>query len=168
MIALTVTVFGFTSCLNEDGVFEDNGSSGIVELVLPARSTSTPYAVKTITLTGESTTELPVTLNYTGVNGAPQDVQITLEITPAAVAAYDKSGETAVLPANAYELPASSNVVTIPKGGKEAVYTIKIVPGTLEPGKAYALGVTITNASAGIISGNYSTGIYKVSLPPAK
>ncbi|MDR3338946.1 MAG: DUF1735 domain-containing protein [Candidatus Symbiothrix sp.] len=157
---------GLTACLDEKGVFEENGSYGIVELVLPARSTSTPYAVKTTTVEVEDIVELPVEINYTGINGAPQDVQVTIAIDDAAVAIYDatdKSKTILALPANLYELPAS-NTVTIPKGQKTAVYIIKLKPKTFDLTKSYALGVKIVSASAGIVSGNYSTGIYNLPV----
>jgi hypothetical protein len=164
LLTLIGSFLGFTSCLNEDGVFEENGNHSIVELVLPARSTSTPYAVKTITVAATAdVVELPVEINFTGVNGTPDDVQVTLSIDDAAVAIYDNTGTTVALPASNYELPAS-NVVTIAKGKKQATYIIKLKPQSFDTSKAYALGVKITNASAGTISGNYSTGIYKLSV----
>lgn len=157
---LSILIFG--SCLDDKGVYEDNGSSGIVELVLPARTTSTPFAVKTTTIEVEDVIELPVEVNYTGVNPAPQDIEIELAIDDDAVAIHDPSGTTLALPTSNYELPAS-NVIVIPKGQKKAVYTIKLKPKTFDLTKSYALAVKIVKASFGIVSGNYSTGIY--SLP---
>ncbi len=160
VIALLLT--SFSSCLDEDGVFEENGSHSIVELSLPARTTSTPYAVKVTTLELEDEILLPVEINFTGVNGAPGDVEVTLAIDDAIIAKYDESGTTIALPTANYELPAS-NKVTIPKGEKKAVYTIKLKPRTFDLTKSYALGVKIVSASTGTISGNYSAGVY--SLP---
>jgi hypothetical protein len=163
-IIAALALLSFSSCLNEDGVFEDNGAHSIVELVLPARSTSTPYAVKTITVSATAeVVELPVEINFTGVDGTPTDVQVTLAIDDAAVAIYDKTGKTIALPASNYELPAS-NVVTIAKGQKHAIYTIKLKPQHFDATKTYALGVKIAGASAGTVSGNYSTGIYKLTV----
>jgi len=153
---------GLNSCLNDDSVFEDNGSKGIVELTLPARTTSTPYSVTTTTIEVKDEVELPIVVNYTGINGAPADVQITLAIDDAAVSKYDATGSTLPLPAKNYELP-SSNVVTILKGQKTATYTIKLKPKFFDLTKSYALGVKIASTTAGTVSGNYSTGIY--SLP---
>ncbi|MDR3287455.1 MAG: DUF1735 domain-containing protein [Prevotellaceae bacterium] len=157
-----LTIFGFSSCLDEEGVFKDNGSSGIVELALPARTTSTPFAVKVQTIEVQDVIELPVEVNYTGVNPAPQDIEVELAIVDAAVAIYDPSGETLALPSSNYELP-TSNVIIIPKGQKKATYIIKLKPKTFDLTKLYVLAVKIVRASSGTISGNYSTGIY--SLP---
>jgi hypothetical protein len=163
-IMAAITLISVSSCLDEDGVFEDNGSHSIVELVLPARSTSTPYAVKTTKVdTLQATVELPVEVNFTGVNGTPKEVQVTLSIENAAVAIYDKTGATTALPADLYELP-TSNVVTIAKGQKRATYVIKLKASSFDTKKVYALGVKIATASAGTVSGNYSTGIYRLTV----
>jgi hypothetical protein len=148
-----------SSCLKEEGVFKENGSYGIVELDLAARSTSTPYAIRSTTIEVEDEVALTVKVNYTGVNGAPEDVQVTLAIDNAAVGKQYPDNSTIAVPDGAYELPAS-NVVTIPKGGKTATYTIKIKPRLFDLTKSYALGVKIASATAGTISGNYSTGVY--------
>jgi hypothetical protein len=147
------------SCLKEEGVFKENGSSGIVELALAARSTSTPYATKSVMIEAEEAATLPVTVNYTGVNGAPTDVQVTLAIDNAAIDALYPDGSVLALPNDFYELP-TSNVVAIPKGEKTATYAIKIKSNRFDLTKSYALGVKIAAASAGTISGNYSTGVY--------
>jgi hypothetical protein len=153
---------GFSSCLDDKGVYEENGSSGIVELVLPARTTSTPFAVKTTTIEVEDVIELPVEVNYTGINSAPQDIEVELAIDNDAIAIHDPTGVTLALPSSNYDLPAS-NVIVIPKGQKKAVYTIKLKPKTFDLTKSYALAVKIVKSSLGVVSGNYSTGIY--SLP---
>jgi hypothetical protein len=161
--AVILSAFGFSSCLDDEGVYKDNGSSGIVELTLPARTTSTPFAVKTTTIEVEDIIELPVEVNYTGVNPAPEDIEIELAIVDEAIEIYDPSGTTFALPASNYELPAS-NVIIIPKGQKKAVYTIKLKPKTFDLTKSYALAVKIVRASLGVISSNYSTGIYNLPV----
>jgi hypothetical protein len=158
-----LSVFSFNSCLDDEGVYTENGSSGIVELTLPARTTSTPFAVKTTTIEVEDIIELPVEVNYTGVNPAPENIEVELAIVDDAIEIYDPSGTTLALPASNYELPAS-NVITIPKGQKKAVYTIKLKPKTFDLTKSYALAVKIVRASLGVISGNYSTGIYNLPV----
>jgi hypothetical protein len=151
-----------TACLDASPVFEpDGGPAGVVELALPARTTSTPYAVQTITLDVEDFQELPIVVNYTGLGGAPTDVAITLAITDEAVIAYGNG--TTPLPVTGYELP-DSPTLTIPKGGKTATYTIRLKPRTFDLTQSYALGITIRSASAGTVSGNYSTGIYLLSV----
>jgi hypothetical protein len=155
-----LAITSLSSCLDEEPPFErDGGPAGIVELSLAARTSSTPYAVRTTTIEVEDSFDVPVIINYTGAKGAPKDVQVTIAIDDAIVAA----GSTSVaLPAAFYELPAS-NVVTIPKGEKTATYTIKVKPKLFDLTKSYALGVKIAGTTSGTISGNYSAGVY--SLP---
>lgn len=155
--------YSFSSCLNEDGIFEENPTQGIVELSLPARSTSTPYGVKSTTVEVKDEFDLPITINYTGVNGTPSDTQITIEIVNEILDVYDDSGSTVGLPSDFYELP-SSNVVTIPKGQKTATYTIKLKPKLFDLSQSYALGIKIANTTTGTISGNYSTGVYTLPV----
>jgi hypothetical protein len=109
----------------------------------------------------EDAVELPVVVNYTGVNGAPQDVQVTLSLDDAIISTY--GGGLTILPAAYYELPAS-NVVTIPKGQKKATYTIKLKPKLFDLTKSYALGVKIVSVTAGTVSGNYSAGVYSIPV----
>lgn len=147
------------SCLKEEGVFKENGSSGIVELALAARSTSTPYATKSVMIEKEEAAVLPVTVSYTGVNGAPEDVQVTLAVYNAAIGELYPDSSVIALPDDFYELPATG-VVTISKGEKTATCAIKVSSNRFDLTKSYALGVKIVAASAGTISGNYSTGVY--------
>lgn len=155
----TLVLLGLSSCLDEEGVFKEDGSNSIVELTLPARTTSTPYAVKSTTLELVDEFTLPVEINFTGVNGAPSDVQVTLAIDDNIVSAYDTSGATLALPTANYELP-TSNTVTIAKGEKKATFNIKLKPRSFNPTKSYALGIKIVGTSVGTISGNYSAGVY--------
>ncbi|MDR1517423.1 MAG: DUF1735 domain-containing protein [Dysgonamonadaceae bacterium] len=167
-----VSLFGLSSCLDGDPVFEpDGGPMGIVEISLPARQTATPYSVKATTLEVVDEILLPVEINYTGFNGAPSDVQVTLAIDNNIVSEYaeysriNKSGDSILvpLPSGNYELP-SSNTVIIPKGEKKATYTIKLKPKTFDVTKAYALGVKIQGATGGTVSGNYAAGVYTLPV----
>jgi hypothetical protein len=162
-ILATLVFTGLSSCLTEEPPFTDNGNFGIVELDLAARTTSTPYAVRDIERAAGASVDIPVIVNYTGVNGAPADVQVTLELHNGAVTTYASATSTnlTILPDGSYELPAS-NTVVIPKGEKKATYTIKVSGTHLSDALNYGLGVRIAGASGGIISGNYSTGVYRL------
>jgi hypothetical protein len=153
-----------SSCLNESGPFADNGDYGIVELDLSARLTATPYAIRNISRGDAATIEIPVVVNYTGVSGTPEAVNVTLGIYNEAVTAYAESTSTIaeLLPSGSYVLPAS-NVVTIARGEKRATYTIQVDASLLDPDVTiYGIGVRILDASGGRISGNYSTGVYRL------
>lgn len=166
LVVATSILLGLSSCIDEDGVFKDNGSNSIVELSLAARTSSTPYAIRSTTLELEDEYLLPVVVNFTGVDGAPNDVEVTLAIDDNIVVeydAYDTSNEYLALPVANYELPASNKII-IPKGEKTATYTIKLKPRLFDTTKSYALGIKIVSASAGTVSSNYSAGVYTLPV----
>ncbi|GHT08234.1 hypothetical protein FACS189432_01120 [Bacteroidia bacterium] len=156
-----LAITSLSSCLDEDPVFEpDGGPAGIVELSLAARTSSTPYAIRSTTIEVEDSFDVPVIVNYTGAKGAPKDVEVTIAIDDAIVAA---GSSNLALPTAFYDLPAS-NVVTIPKGQKTAIYLIKVKPKLFDLTKSYALGVKIVSSTGGTISGNYSAGVYTLPV----
>jgi hypothetical protein len=166
LYAATAFLFaGMSACLEGEPPFKDNGNFGIVELDLAARTTATPFAIRNVSRGTAGVVDVPVIVNYTGVNGTSEDVQVTLGLDNNAVATYASATSTTVvvLPANSYELPASSTVV-IPKGEKQATYTIRVTTAALDPDVAvYGIGVKIVSTTGGTISGNYSTGIYRLT-----
>ncbi len=155
----------FTGCTKEDSVFTDGGSSGIVELDLPARTTSTIYSFAAKAFDIKDEVDFPVTVNYTGVAGAPADVQVTLALDADAVVKYNaaasKNFESLTLSPALFSVP--NYTVTIPKGQKKASFIIKLKTRNFDLKKLYAVGVSIKSVSSGIISGNYGTGIYQIS-----
>lgn len=163
-----------TSCLDDKAVFTDNGDYGIVELDLSGnRAATAPYANRTVSRTDSSKltsnyTTLPVDVivNYTGRNGTPKDVTVTVELDASIVDTYrtnyTKTAVPVVVPSSAISVP-SSNTLTIPKGQKTAVYTVNVnVPALSTSVSQYGIGVKITSASDGRISGNFGAGIYLI------
>jgi hypothetical protein len=109
-------------------------------------------------------------VNYTGSNGAPEDITVTFKIDPQILKAYNDQDEIeendyTELPPHLYEID-SYNVV-IPKGEKKAVFTIKVFPPKYTEDdffESYALGVKIESASSGVVSGNYGKGVFAVAI----
>lgn len=163
---LSLLLFAFstlllTACVSdEESVYEDNGSYGIIELYdLAARGTSTEYAYSTKTVLPEDTYNVDIIVNYTGANGAPDDITVTLEIDGNIVT---KEGTYTPVPSELYSV--NSNTVIIPKGEKKATYTIVVKPLDFEASKIFAFGIRITSTTAGIISHNYSAGVFSVPI----
>ena len=167
---LAVALFGITSCLPQDTLFED-GAGGIVEIYNfnSSRTAAQTYASRSLeallSYEGEydfeittSTFEFPVYVNYTGNSGAPADVTVELAVdeTIADVVGRQTGRTYAVLPPTAYTL--TGNTVTIAKGTNRAAYHVKVDASALTKGTTYVLGIKITHASAGIISGNFAAG----------
>jgi hypothetical protein len=156
-ILALLMVVGLSSCLEGEPPFEpDGGPAGIVELFLAARTSATANAVRAVTVPVAPSADLPVIINYTGIKGAPADTKVVLAIDNS----YLPSNRTAV-PTDWYEVP--SFEVTIPKGQKTATLNIKLKTNLFDT-KAYSLGVKIVSASSGTVSGNYSAGIYNITI----
>ncbi|UKT65352.1 DUF1735 domain-containing protein [Pedobacter mucosus] len=154
----------FSSCVKEDNMFTDDGNggvNGIVELgdLPPTRTagaTAVTYTTVTKSFDAAAEIDVPIVINYTGVNGAPNDVTVQLGIFNAAVTATNTA--YTFLPTTLYTIP--SNTVVIPKGQKKATFIIKVKAASFNFALTYALGIQITSASSGIISGNYGTGVF--------
>jgi hypothetical protein len=158
-LALLVLTVGVSSCTKEDGIYTENGSSGIIELAdLPSRTSSTAYAVVTKPFDAAASIDFPVTVNYTGVDGAPEDVSVVLAFDDVAVSTM--SSTYTVLPSTLYTVP--NYTVTIPKGSKTATFHITLNTAAFDFTKTYALGIKIKSSSAGTISSNYGTGVFVI------
>lgn len=161
-----VIAFGIciiSSCTKDAGVFSENGSSGIIELAdLPSRTSSTVYSIVTKSFDAATEIDFPITINYTGTAGTSNDITLNVAINDAAVTAYNTASSTSyiILPNTLYTV--ATNTVTIPAGSKTGIFHIKLKTASFDFSKSYALGISITSASAGTISGNYSTGIFRV------
>lgn len=156
-----------TSCAKEDNIFTDDGNggvNGIVELgdLPPTRtagSTTVNYSKVTKSFDAAAEVDVPITINYTGVNGAPNDVTVGVGISDAVVTASSTTAAPlTILPTSLYTLPTSS--VVIPKGQKKATFIIKVKAASFNFALTYALGIRITSASTGIVSGNFGTGLF--------
>jgi len=156
-----------TSCAKEDNIFTDDGNggeNGIVELAdLTPRATSTTYATVTKSFLSQAEVECPITVNYTGVNGAPQDVTVVLAFKDDVVTST--SSTYTILPTSLYT--ASPFTLTIPKGQKSATLMLKLKTSQFNFQLTYALGISIVSSSVGTISSNYGTGIFIIGAKNA-
>jgi len=169
-IYLLILLFGsclISSCTKEDNMFTDDGNggeNGLVELgdLPPTRTagaTTVTYTVVNKAFDAAAEVDVPVIINYTGVNGAPSDVTVQLGLSDAAVTAT--SSTYTILPASLYTIP--NNTVVIPKGQKKATFIIKVKASSFNFALTYALGIRIVSTSAGIVSGNFGTGVFVLS-----
>ncbi|MDR2118877.1 MAG: DUF1735 domain-containing protein [Tannerellaceae bacterium] len=169
-IALAWIAISLPACLPDEALFEENGSHSIVELynLSSNRSASALYGSRNlsdleyVTLSEEGF-EFPVIVNFTGVNGAPEDVTVELAVDES-IARSVEDGIHTVLPSSAYTLP-GSNTLTIPKGTNRVEYLVRVNPAALDDlTKTYAFGIKIAQASKGTLSRNFSAGAYIFSL----
>jgi len=162
-LAIVFAVTALQSCTKEDSVFDSDSQGGIIELAdLPSRATSTNYSIVTKSFDAVDEIECPITINYTGVSGAPEDITLSVAVNSNALSAYNSAQATTYteLPATLYTV--ASNTVTIAKGSKTGTFVLRLKTASFDFTKSYALGVSIQSTSAGTISGNYGTGIYRL------
>jgi hypothetical protein len=171
-LMLTVIVGVLSSCVKEDGVFEEGGSNGIIQIDLPTNDLATPglYPLNTTAFELVEAADLPIVVEYSGTGPAPQDVSVTISLNTKAVTDYNAyllsktptSTKTfEILDPSLYTLPSSMTVV-IPKGERNATLHVKFKTNGFNLGKRLALGFSVTSASSGTVSGNYGTGIFYI------
>jgi hypothetical protein len=142
----------------------NGGENGLVELgdLPPTRTagaTTVTYSVVSKAFDAAAEVDVPVVINYTGVNGAPSDVTVELGTSDAAVTTT--SSTYTILPTSLYTIP--NKTVVIPKGQKKATFIVKVKASSFNFALIYALGIKIVSTSAGIISGNFGTGVFILS-----
>jgi hypothetical protein len=155
------------SCLKDapNNASPSGGSNNVVEFQnssIPVSYTSVyPQYDNGVNLKND-TGSFPVNLNYTGaVSTAPQDIKITLAVNKNALDSFNTDQGTG------YELPpvdtySFSTTATIVKGARQV--TVQVHINTAAPDydytASYALALTITQSSYGIISSNFGTAVY--------
>lgn len=164
------TVTGLTSCLDEDPIFEGSNAPNVVEILYAGTGSNSspsdaPYAMYMNSLQivePGATIDLPVYINYAGSRVAPQDIKVTVTLDDAAVEVYNEEtgSHYEIMPDSLYEIPTMT--VTIPKGERRVPLIIKVKTGDIDLNEEYALGMTITEASTGAISGNFKTAILRI------
>ena len=162
----TFLVLTLTSCL-KDKLNNTNPAAG-TNNVVEFQNTSVPVSYTSnypqydngITLTGD-TGSFPINVNYTGAEAvAPEDIKITLTLDTAALNAFNTNQGTSYGLAPSDDI-AYSTTVTIPKGVNTVQIRAVITTNSdWDYSQTYALPLTITASSYGVISSNFGTAIY--------
>ncbi|WP_029274835.1 DUF1735 domain-containing protein [Pedobacter borealis] len=161
-IILLLAVTSLTSCLKDDSLVLDPAKGhNVIEFANPAQIAvnGTPSPLYVFSYDAASTPTLPITISYSGPEAvAPQD--ITVKFTVGSQAKIDEyntatSNHYVMLKPVSYTL--STNEVVIKAGTSKATFNIALKPSTFDFAVSEVLPLTITSASSGIISGNFST-----------
>ncbi len=159
-------VTGLTSCLDEDPFFDPEAVENVIEFYSAgnvASPATAPYPLFINSFEIVPEVDFPIVVGYSGADVAPEDITVTIGIANESVLEeYNESEGThyELLPASVYTLP--STTVTIPKGERRATYIVKLKTNQFDLTKNFALPLTITNASTGIVSGNFNTAVFSV------
>lgn len=159
---LAVTVLSFSSCLKDDRMILDpDKGHNVVEFANPAEraEVGSVYTLYPMLVDIAPEIEFPITFSYSGPEAeAPQDIVINFAVgDEGVITAYnDEQGtEFSMLPTDYFTF--SSMQATIKKGESKATVMVKFNSTSFDFVTLYALPLTITDVSYGIISGNYGT-----------
>ncbi|RXF71925.1 DUF1735 domain-containing protein [Arcticibacter tournemirensis] len=190
IVPIAIICFGLTSCLKDDLYTADtNDSPNLIdfkdapdinpteELIYPVYSEAFDY---------KDEIDYNITVNYSGVDNAPEDIVVELlddasAVTkfntqvinyareqaiaagtdPAKAVAEAQSKLYTLAPSNFYTIP--SKQVTIKKGERAATFVIKVKPKLIDFDHQYALPLVIKSASGGaLISGTFGTALFNI------
>lgn len=169
MLLWLAGVVGVSSCVKEDQTLDPKGSTNVIEIfnevpdVIASPTTSTyPLYVNTFAAEPGVLQDFAIVVNYTGNAGASQDINVVLELAPDALVTYnDENSEHFVeLPSSLYTVDTWN--LTIPKGQKKASMNLKLKTSEFDFDEEYALPVRIKTVSAGTISKNYGTMLFRI------
>lgn len=159
-----VALVTLTSCLDEDPLFDPDKVDNVIEFfdIGLIASPGSVYPLYVSSFTAADEVELKIIVSYSGAHENTQNINVKFKLDPAALDEYNESEGTnyEVLPSDLYSIDAME--VTIPSGERQVEKTIKLFTNNFDFTKNYAIPLTITESSHGVISGNFETAIYAV------
>ncbi len=168
---MAIASFVMAGCLKdqpyEDQEIQSNrpeGTPRVIEMKITATNTRKFVSLAYDNSDNDTTVNL-VPINLATADVAPEDINVTLELKPDLVQAYNDSNHTA------YSIPSASlvsivnPVVTIPKGSRTGYMQVKFKPSALI-GREYAYGLAITSIDKPgyNISGNLGSGVVAILI----
>jgi len=166
LFVLLLIISGISSCVEEDPFFDPDDVENVIEFKSAGNVQSpigAPYPLFINAYDIAPEQSMDIVVSYSGADVAPTNITVNIGLgTQAMLDAYNEAEETEyiMLPANLYTLPTS---ITIPQGERTVTYSVKLATNQFDVTENYALPLTITSASSGIISGNFGSAIFAVS-----
>jgi len=171
-ICITTLVVALTGCLDDSKyALDPAGSENIIEFAdssVPSNPAGAVYPVYTSTteIVPSITFEQPI--SYSGPNGNPSDINLTLAVDPLALQEYNQQmvdkfsgeGTYTMMPDTYFSFEDVS--VTIPKGQTKASISFTVFPDKFDLTKNFALPIRIVSASQGTLSAHWSVAILAV------
>lgn len=153
-----------TSCLDEDPLFDPDKTQNVIEFfdIGLIASPGSVYPLYVSSFTAADEVELKILVSYSGAQDNNQDITVKFKLDPTALDVYNESEHTEyeVLPSDLYSIDGME--VTIPKGQRQVEKIVKLFTSNFDFSKNYAIPLTITETTHGVISGNFETAIYAV------
>lgn len=170
---LTVSLV-FTSCLKDTNggknLSDATGVSKVFEIapVGDANSGTVNDRIKNVSFTPATTPtnfDIPIYLTSSSNDYFSQDVTVTLERDPTAIATYNSANGTSYtfLPTNTFSEPPLT--VTIPKGTNIGFLSLKLFTNLISTTAQYAVAYKITTVPTGsVISNTRSSALYILAI----
>jgi hypothetical protein len=159
-----VAMVTLTSCLDEDPLFDPDKVENVIEFydIGLIASVNSVYPLYVNSFKEAEVVELTILVSYSGAQENNQNITVKFKVDPAALDEYNSTENTdyEVLPSDLFSVDAME--VVIPKGQRQVEKVIKLFTSKFDFTKNYAIPLTITETSFGIISGNFETAIYSV------
>lgn len=167
-IALLFGVSSLTSCLKDDSLVLDPAKGhNVIEFANPAQIAviGSPYAMYVFSYELADKPSIPITVSYSGPEqNAPQDISVNITVgSDAPITEYNtaQDGHYVKMSTSAYSF--TGTTVVIKAGTSKASFNVPFDPSKFDLSKQEVLPLTITSASSGIVSGNFSTILLNVN-----
>lgn len=171
ILSLLVFTSSLVGCLKDDKyALDPSGSNNVVEFynaTAPVSGYNDRYVMYRSSFEALDEAEFTAGVNWAGPEDfAPVDIVVQLASSTEAITNFNATRPSnqapiAELDASLYEFPPS---VTIKKGEKTALFTVKVKPSQFDFNARNGFALSITSASHGIISGNVGTVIFDLPV----
>lgn len=172
-LRISAVLLGFTlvACLDDDKyALDPEGSDNVIEFRDPSVPNSPAGAVYPLwTAVTELQDEFTFTqtISYSGPNSNNKNIEVVVDIDPAALAEYNRQ-MVDVLHDATYELMPEDYydfepiTLTIPKGQSSVEFDVTVFPREFDLERSFVLPLRITSATEGILSTHFSAGMFAV------
>jgi len=172
---ICTVILGLTlaACLDDDKYALDPGNTkNVIEFLdpsVPVSPSGSIYPAWGEAFKYDTEIHLERTISFSGPNKNNKDIEVTIAADPVALEDYnaqmenDLHGNTyELMPSNYYAFDATT--VTIEKGETKVNIGITLFPPQFDLSKSFAIPIRITSSSSGVISSNFSVGIFSLQI----
>jgi|GEM_PF-434515 len=165
----------FASCLKDDDRIGPEAPGAVTANIIEFADLVEPSSPRTSTVPKYSlafdiapSATLNLKIKCVGAEKAKEDIKVTIALDNGLIATYnaERTAEEddelmTVLPADRYAVTVTEAVIK--KGEREAIIPIELMPDKFTFDADYAIGLAITSASSGNVSGNFGKMLLQLS-----
>ena len=155
----------FSSCLKDDeliGPDADGAIENIIEFGNIAAPSSDKFSEVPMFVTSLEllpSIDLNIPIKIVGKFNPKSDVKVVIEVDNSLLTKYNSTEETNLVPLATSKYTVTSYEITIPKGDRQADFSVKLLGDKFDFLANYALAFKIKSVSEGTISGNFGNVI---------